>query len=144
MRATKLLLQAGLPPKDEYLKEVAESQVFFAPRLYEGIGMAFIEAMAMGKCVVAPNNPTMSEYITHGYNGLLYNPKDPQPLDFSNIETICANARNYVSEGFAHWPASQQQMITFIAEPKRRKFLSLPVLRKRLKLHLKYKTRKLS
>jgi hypothetical protein len=121
--------------KDEYLKAVAESQVFFAPRLYEGIGMAFLEAMAMGKCVVAPNNPTMNEYITHGDNGLLYNSNDPQPLDFSNIDTICSNARQYMSEGFARWSASLKQVTTFIAEPKRSKFHSFAVLRKRFKLH---------
>jgi len=125
--------------KKEYLEKINEAQIFFAPRLTEGIGMAFIEAMALGKCVVAPDNPTMNEYIIHGHNGLLYNPKNPQPLDFSNFETICSNAREYVSMGFARWQTSLKQITTFIEKPKRRKFLSLPVLRKRLKLHLELK-----
>lgn len=123
--------------KAEYLKEVAECQVFFAPRLYEGIGMAFIEAMAMGKCVVAPNNPTMNEYIIDGYNGLLFSPEDLRPLDFSKIEEICSNAGQYIAEGFTLWPANLQQMIKFIAEPRRRKISPMPALRKRLKLLFK-------
>ena len=121
--------------KDDYLKAVAESQVYFAPRLCEGIGMAFLEAMAMGKCVVAPNFPTLNEYITHGYNGLLYDPNDPQPLDFSRVQEICRNVRKYMTEGRARWSACQKQLSAFIAEPKRRRFPSLPVLRARFNLH---------
>ena len=34
--------------------------------------MAFLEAMAMGMCVVAENQPTANEYILSGQNGILY------------------------------------------------------------------------
>jgi hypothetical protein len=34
--------------------------------------MAFLEAMAMGMCVVAENQPTANEYILSGKNGILY------------------------------------------------------------------------
>ncbi len=53
----------------EYLDMLAAANVFFAPRRAEGIGMSFLEAMAMGLCVVAPRGPTMSEYIENGRNG---------------------------------------------------------------------------
>jgi glycosyltransferase involved in cell wall biosynthesis len=43
-----------------------------APRRYEGIGMAFLEAMAMEMCVVAENQSTANEYILSGKNVILY------------------------------------------------------------------------
>ncbi len=42
--------------------------------------MSFLEAMAMGKAVVAADNPTMNEYLTHNVNGYLFNPEDPRPI----------------------------------------------------------------
>lgn len=102
--------------REDYLRVVKEANVFFAPRVNEGIGMAFLEAMAMGKCVVAPDSPTMNEYITHGETGLLYDPKQPQPLDFSNIEDICANTRELVAEGYKKWRQSREELLEFIKE----------------------------
>jgi glycosyltransferase involved in cell wall biosynthesis len=103
--------------REDYLRVVREANVFFAPRVKEGIGMAFLEAMAMGKCVVAADNPTMNEYITHGKTGLLYNPRRPEPLDFSNIEEICAGTRNFAHEGHKKWRQSQEELLAFIKEP---------------------------
>ena len=57
---------------DEYLKSVIACDIYVAPRLYEGIGMSFLEAMGLGLCVLAPNQATMNEYIIDGYNGVLF------------------------------------------------------------------------
>lgn len=80
-----------------------DSNIYFAPRRYEGIGMSFLEAMARGQCVVAVNAPTMSEYITHQMNGLLYSLASPQPLDFKSRKEIGARARESVFIGHADW-----------------------------------------
>lgn len=58
--------------RDAYLHFLARFNVYVAPRRYEGIGMTFLEAMAMGMCVVAENQPTANEYIVSGHNGILY------------------------------------------------------------------------
>ena len=58
--------------REEYLRSLAGSNVYVAPRRHEGIGMAFLEAMAMGMCVVAENQSTANEYILSGQNGILY------------------------------------------------------------------------
>ncbi|MBI1820253.1 MAG: tetratricopeptide repeat protein [Nitrospirae bacterium] len=100
--------------KEEYLSILNASNIFFAPRLNEGIGMSFLEAMAMGKCVVAPDNPTMNEYIKHGENGLLYDPENPVPLDFSKAEEMGKNARKYAEEGYRQWKQDEKEMIQFI------------------------------
>lgn len=87
----------------EYRSIVAKSDIFVAPREYEGIGMSFLEAMAAGKCVVAPNTPTMNEYITHGVNGLLYDINAPTPLDFTNAAEMGRAAHQTVVNGYRLW-----------------------------------------
>jgi len=59
-------------PREEYLRSLASFNVYVAARRHEGIGMALLEAMAMGMCVVAENQPTANEYILSGRNGILY------------------------------------------------------------------------
>ena len=56
--------------RKDYLSAISKAEVFFAPRIREGIGLSFLEAMAYGACVVAPDLPTMNEYIIHGKTGL--------------------------------------------------------------------------
>ena len=63
------------PARRSYWSLIDSVDIYFAPRVREGIGLSFLEAMAMGKCVVAPDFPTMNEYIINGVNGILYNPR---------------------------------------------------------------------
>lgn len=101
----------------EYRVALSRSNVFFAPRAAEGIGMSFLEAMAMGLCVVAPNAPTMNEYIQHGVNGLLYDPEHPEPLDFTRAKELGNAARLSVQKGRATWIASKKDIVSFLSEP---------------------------
>lgn len=39
-----------------------------------------VEAFTMGRPVVATRTPTMESYITHGVNGFLVNPRDPEDM----------------------------------------------------------------
>jgi hypothetical protein len=82
---------------------LCEFRIYVAPRLDEGIGMAFLEALARGQCVVAADRPTMNEYITHGVNGLLFAPGRPAPLDFSQGARLGARARELVALGHVRW-----------------------------------------
>ncbi|MDN8617549.1 glycosyltransferase [Variovorax ginsengisoli] len=90
------------------------ANVFFAPRLEEGIGQSFLEAMGRGQCVVAPNHGTMNEYIIPGLNGLLYEARDPQPLDFSTVEKLGSQARDGVVAGRAAWENAEADLVRFI------------------------------
>ncbi|MDR1490223.1 MAG: glycosyltransferase [Desulfovibrio sp.] len=101
----------------ELLKIMRSANVYFAPRLEEGIGQSFLEAMAMGQCVVAVDNGTMNEYIFHGVNGLLYSETRPAPLDFSDVARIGKMARLSVEKGYAAWKAREKDMADFIAHP---------------------------
>jgi len=79
------------------------SNIGFAPRLREGIGLTLLEMMTMGMCVAAPNQPVANEYVRHGVNGLLFSAEDPRPLDFSNAERLGARARETVRLGHERW-----------------------------------------
>ena len=102
----------------EYSATINRAQVYFAPRRVEGIGMGFLEALAMGKCVVAPDTPTHNEYIQHQENGILYDPHDPKPLDFSDWEIFGANAQQTCREGHRDWIDQQEELERFICREK--------------------------
>ena len=102
---------------EEYHALLSESNVFFAPRRTEGIGMAFIEAMAMGLCVAAPDQPTMNEYIEDGVTGLLYDPDRPARLDFSRARALGAAARASCAAGRKRWLESLPRIRAFLEAP---------------------------
>lgn len=108
---------AWSPGGDAYAAALRASNLFFAPRPLEGIGMSVLEAMASGHCVVAPNAPTMNEYISHGTNGLLYVPGRRGRLDFSRARELGARARESVERGHRRWTASIPDLLEFVATP---------------------------
>ncbi len=109
-RVHNIALSSWYEERAEFERVIAKSNIYFAPRLSEGIGMSFLEALCRGQCVVAPNAPTMSEYITHGVNGLLYDPNDPRPLDFRRASQIGHGARRRAERGFTKWRKDQHEL----------------------------------
>ncbi len=100
--------------REEMWDLIKQKGIYIAPRELEGIGMSFLEAMAMGKAVIAVDNPTMNEYIKHGENGYLFNLKNPKKIDLSNIEKVQKNAYNFMREGFINWGKERKHIIEFI------------------------------
>jgi hypothetical protein len=98
----------------QYCQNLATSNLYFAPRYNEGIGMSFLEAMAMGLCVVAPNTPTHNEYISDGETGLLYDINNPHPIDIADLKRIGQNAREMVRQGFNSWRQETVDLQTFL------------------------------
>lgn len=91
---------------------------YVAPRLHEGIGMSFLEAMARGQCVIAADSPTMNEYITHGVNGLLFPPRQPAPLDLSRMPELGRRARQGIEAGFERWDRDRRgRLLDYISAP---------------------------
>lgn len=101
------------------LERLAGHTVYFAPRLFEGIGMSFLEAMALGLCVVAPDTPTHNEYISHGTNGLLYSPSRPAPLAFDDFRSLGRRAREGGARRRALWESAEPDLLEFVSTPKR-------------------------
>ena len=54
-----------------------QHDVFLSTSRVEGFGLAAAEGMAVGLPVVAPRIPGISEVVTDGLSGLLFDPEDP-------------------------------------------------------------------
>lgn len=102
----------------EELREVLEDcSVYIAPRLLEGVGLSFLEAMAMGRCVVAPDRPTMNEYIRDGETGILYDPDSPKPIKLEDLRGIQHRALASIQAGRAEWKHQKATLLAWCREP---------------------------
>jgi glycosyltransferase involved in cell wall biosynthesis len=61
-------------------KFLASLDIFVLPSLYEGLGVAALEAMAAGKAVVASRVGGLAELVTDSETGFLVSPGDAQAL----------------------------------------------------------------
>jgi FkbM family methyltransferase len=102
--------------KLEMLDVIKQKGIYIAPREYEGIGMSFLEAMAMGKAVISVDNPTMNEYIENGVNGYLFDLKNPKEIDLSNITQVQKNTYEFMKNGFKEWEKNKKLIIDFIKQ----------------------------
>lgn len=59
---------------------LADVDVFVMPSLFEGLGVAALEAMAAGKAVIASRVGGLAESVLHGVTGILVPPRDPEAL----------------------------------------------------------------
>lgn len=59
---------------------LSAADLFLHPSIYEGFGLAILEAMSLGKPVIASEVGGISELIEHGVNGYLIPPADSQAL----------------------------------------------------------------
>ena len=124
----------GFLSRDAYLERMSKCGIVIAPRRKEGIGMAFLEAMAMGKCVVAHNDATMNEYVKDGENGILFNIDDPRPISGTAVMRVLGNVGKSAAELRARWVEAANGVLAFVE--------SLPPCRPspadRLKIALSY------
>ena len=77
---TEVIQFTGQIPRANLLAEFRQCDVFCLPSLQEGFGIAFLEAMAAGKPLVAVAASSTPELIEHGVNGLLAQPNDQSDL----------------------------------------------------------------
>ena len=101
--------------REAYLRSLVDFNVYVAPRRHEGIGMAFLEAMAMGMCVVAENQPTANEYILSGRNGILYGGDrekiyPPRRMELSELARIGGEARKTIRGIHGEWLAKKVEI----------------------------------
>ena len=102
-------------PYAEYQARLASCGVVIAPRRKEGIGMAFLEAMAMGKCVVAHNDATMNEYIVDGESGILVDFAHPERIAPERVARAQTGVGAAVARHRARWVEDRAKIVPFIA-----------------------------
>lgn len=108
----KILRIDGFLSRKEYIELLEKSSIFIAPRKKEGIG-AFTEALALGKCVIAYDDATHNEYITHGVDGLLFTEKS-QLLDLSQTHALGVAAQKRATEKQHQWNIDRDKIAQFV------------------------------
>jgi glycosyltransferase involved in cell wall biosynthesis len=99
--------------QEKYLELLKKSNIYIAPRTIEGIGISFLEAMAIGMVVVAFNNGTMNEYIKHKYNGYLFD-SETYHINFDDLATVLNNSKTMVQNGWIKWEKDKKNINDFI------------------------------
>jgi glycosyltransferase involved in cell wall biosynthesis len=72
---------------------LAGIDIFVLPSLYEGLGVAALEAMAVGKAVVASRVGGLTDVITDGLTGFLVPPRDSKALSDAIAKLIADPSR---------------------------------------------------
>ena len=110
----ELVVQRDFLPPKEYAAFLDHFGVYIAPRAKEGIGMAFLEQIARGKCVIAHDDATMNEYITDGQTGIIRNFSAPQKkISAADIRTILPNVRTLADKLYSRWLQERDAIIPF-------------------------------
>jgi glycosyltransferase involved in cell wall biosynthesis len=107
------IVETGFMPREQFLNTIRSAGTVIAPRKKEGIGMVFLEAMAMKKCVITHRDATMDEYIRHGSNGLFFDADNPSRIDIADVLRIHANMPD-PSPYYDTWLLDQEKIASFI------------------------------
>lgn len=78
----------GALAESETLMEIARCDAFVLPSLMEGLPVVLMEAMALGKPVVAPHVAGIPELVEHRITGLLFRPGDWGDLAEKTMQLI--------------------------------------------------------
>ncbi len=88
----------GGVPHEELPALLNCADVFAMPGDVKSFSIATLEAMACGKPVLAANSSALPELVTHGVNGCLFTPGDPQDAA-SQIEQLIQNRDQWETMG---------------------------------------------
>lgn len=70
----------GRKTHDDVFKYMSMCTLFCLPSWNEGFGVVYIEAMAMGKPVIGCRGEGIEDFVDHGRNGFLVEPRDVNSL----------------------------------------------------------------
>lgn len=108
----------GEVSQDALPSYLALAEVFCRPSLSEGLGIAFLEAMAMGVAIVATKVGGIPDFLEEGVTGLFCEVSNPESIaaaikrlldDSALRERIAANGRKLVREKY-DWDLIAKEM----------------------------------
>ncbi len=112
-----------LPQKDLW-SLMKRATLFVSPSSHDGTPNSLLEAMACGCFPVVGDIESLREWINHGENGLLVNPRDPKALanailyalDHPHIRHIAAEINLALVENWAAQQATRPRIDAFYAK----------------------------
>jgi len=113
-------IEADFIPKEDYLELLSRCNIYISPRKKEGIGMSFLEAMAMGHIIIGYDDATMNEYIKDNFNGYLFS-EDGKSIDFADANQIRKNSIISAEKGYKRWVEDKKNIIDFISSEYKKK-----------------------
>jgi len=115
-KTTKTSVSKWFEDKKDLEKVMSSCNIYFAPRISEGIGMGFLEAMARGMAVFAYDTSTHNEYISNWETGVLYNFSLEQPVHFDNnlLKQMGAAAQQYIVDGRPIWLSQIPEILDWV------------------------------
>ncbi|WP_330085191.1 glycosyltransferase [Methylocystis iwaonis] len=115
----KVSVSKWFEQRTDYLSVLEGCNVFVSPRIAEGIGHSFLEAMARGMAVIAYDLPTHNEYIYNYFNGILFDgSSEAVGVTDIELEKIGKNARETVRLGYEKWKSSKKELLDFVLGAK--------------------------
>jgi len=114
-----LLTESGWgSSSDGYRLAMQKCNVFFAPRMSEGIGVAMLEAFASGLLVVANDDSVHNEYVANWANGVLFarDSTGPFALTPQRAKEMAFNGWHGAAAGFDEWKNRREDIVKFIRE----------------------------
>lgn len=89
---------AGFLKEDDTLAAIADSDILVLPSLMEGLPVVLIEALALGKPVVASRVAGVPELVEHGKSGVLFTPSKSDELE-KVLEEILSSKNTWSTMG---------------------------------------------
>jgi phosphatidylinositol alpha-mannosyltransferase len=123
------VLFEGYASEDDLPRYYRSCDIFCAPSTgFESFGMVLLEAMAAGKAIVASDIPGYRTVVTHGEEGFLLKPKDPQALAEALL-TLLRDAplrermgrKGLETAAWYSWDRVSDQLLDYYAQLMRRK-----------------------
>lgn len=77
----------GFVPMNEAFSLIKQADFFVMPSRNEGLGLALIEAMALGTPVIASNISVFKEFVEDNHSGYLF-----ESENYTNLANVCVSA----------------------------------------------------
>lgn len=92
---------------------LTKCDIYIAPRMIEGIGFSFLDAMACNCAVVTTDAPTMNEYIDDDCGYLVDYGTDGY-IDFTGFEQKKQNALSKITECITRWSTHKASICSYV------------------------------
>ena len=101
--------------KNKFLNLIKKSDIFICPRKKEGIGMAQVEAISMGKYLIGTKDSTMEDYIVNKKIGQFIGKKPKLYIDGNYLKKTKKFRKKYAVSGYKKFEKDKIKIIRFFS-----------------------------